>query len=101
MPKAQQPAERAPKSLYREENTTFLATLRGLRLQANLTQVALAERLGRSQNFVTAVERGVVRLDGLQLRDWCIACETDLVAWAIQIERALSERSKPKRKRAQ
>jgi transcriptional regulator with XRE-family HTH domain len=32
-----------------------------------LTQVQMAERLGRSQNYVSAAERRAVRLDGLQL----------------------------------
>ncbi len=77
------------KSIYRAENQAFLTTLRGLRTKANLTQADLAQRLGRSQNFVTAAERGVTRLDGLQLRDWCIACGTDLVAWAKAVEKAL------------
>jgi hypothetical protein len=49
---------------------------------------------------VTAAERGVVRLDGLQLRDWCQVCGTDLVAWATEIEQALAGRPGPKRKRA-
>lgn len=91
---------RAPKSLYRPENQAFLATLRAIRTGAGLTQGALGERLGRTQNYVTAAERGVVRLDGLQLRDWCQACGTDLVAWATEIEQALAGRPGPKRKRA-
>ena len=69
--------QRALKSLYRSENEVFLATLR---LGQGLTQIQLAEKLGRNQNFVTAAERGVVRLDGLQLRDWCVACGSDLIA---------------------
>ncbi|WP_036140915.1 helix-turn-helix transcriptional regulator [Luteibacter sp. 9135] len=77
------------KSIYRPENQAFLAVLRGLRTRANLTQADLAQRLGRSQNFVTAAERGVTRLDGLQLRDWCAACNSDLVAWAKAVEKAL------------
>ena len=77
------------KSIYRPENQAFLSTLRGLRTKANLTQADLAQRLGRSQNFVTAAERGVTRLDGLQLRDWCVACGVDLVTWAKAVEKAL------------
>lgn len=89
MAKAREPEERAPKSLYRPENQVFLATLRTLRKRQELTQVELAERLGRSQNYVTSAERGVIRLDGLQLRDWCQACGTDLIAWATEVEKAL------------
>ncbi|OOG59927.1 helix-turn-helix transcriptional regulator [Rhodanobacter sp. C03] len=79
-------AKRAPKSLHRPENHVFLAVLRDFRERATLTQVQVAERLGRSQNYVSAAERGVVRLDGLQLRDWCQACDSDLVKWAKEVE---------------
>lgn len=98
MARAKEPAERAPKSLYRPENQVFLATLRALRQRHGLTQVELAERLGRSQNYVTSAERGVIRLDGLQLRDWCLACGSDLTAWAAEIEQSLGGSGKGKRK---
>lgn len=98
MARGQQLAERAAKSLYRPENQTFLATLRGVRTRANLSQKELAQRLGRSQNYVTAAERGVTRLDGLQLRDWCQACGTDLLAWAAEIEAQLAQARRPVRK---
>lgn len=92
-------SERAQKSLYRPENRVFLATLRAVRTRAGLTQKDLGDRLGRSQNYVTAAERGAVRLDGLQIRDWCEACGQDLVAWATEIEAELSDtRRAPKRK---
>lgn len=100
MARAREPEERAPKSLYRPENQVFLATLRALRKHQKLTQVELAERLGRSQNYVTSAERGVIRLDGLQLRDWCVACGVDLVAWANEIEKALGTPLKGRRKSA-
>jgi transcriptional regulator with XRE-family HTH domain len=98
MARAKKSAERAAKSLYRPENQTFLATLRAIRQRAELTQVELAEHLGRSQNYVTAAERGVVRLDGLQLRDWCQACGTDLMAWAAEIEKQLAPSKRTVRK---
>ncbi len=89
MATARKSTKRALKSLYRSENQVFLAALRKLRQGRGLTQVQLAEKLGRNQNFVTAAERGVVRLDGLQLRDWCLACDSDLISWAAEIERQL------------
>lgn len=82
---------RAQKSLYRPENRAFLATLRAIRERAGFTQQQLAEKLGRAQNYVTAAERGVVRLDGLQIRDWCEACGSDLVRWAKEVEKSLKE----------
>ena len=84
--------KRAPKSLHRPENHVFLAVLRYFRERTALTQVQMAERLGRSQNYISAAERGVVRLDGLQLRDWCQACDSDLVKWAKEVEGRLGEK---------
>jgi transcriptional regulator with XRE-family HTH domain len=82
---------RGIKSIYRRENTCFLEALRSARENAGLTQVELGERLGRPQAFVTGAERGVVRLDGLQIRDWLVACDTDLVAWAKDVEARLAK----------
>ena len=77
----------APKSLYRPENQVFLSTLRSFREQrTGLNQTDFAASLGRSQTYVSSAERGAVRLDGLQLRDWCLACGVTLVEWATEIE---------------
>lgn len=92
-------SERAQKSLYRPENQAFLATLRAVRTRAGLTQKDLGDRLGRSQNYVTAAERGAVRLDGLQIRDWCEACGVGLVAWAQEIEELLAHQSPTRSRR--
>jgi DNA-binding transcriptional regulator YiaG len=84
-------ADRAQKSLYRPENQVFLATLRAVRTRAGLTQRDLADRLGRTQNYVTAAERGVIRLDGLQIRDWCQECGVGLTDWAKEIKNLLAD----------
>ena len=91
-------AAKAPKSLYRAENQVFLNTLRTLREATDLNQTDFAEVLGRSQTYVSSAERGAVRLDGLQLRDWCLACGTDLVGWATEIEKVLGSRKTTSRK---
>lgn len=85
---------RASKSLYRPENRIFLELLRDIRERSGMTQIDLGLRLGRTQNYGSAAERGAVRLDGLQLRDWCQACGTDLVSWAREIESPLSASGK-------
>ncbi|HEY0198141.1 MAG TPA: helix-turn-helix transcriptional regulator [Rhodanobacter sp.] len=80
----------APKSLYRPENQVFLNTLRALRESTDLNQTDFAGVLGRSQTYVSSAERGAVRLDGLQLWDWCRACGVDLRQWADRIESQLN-----------
>lgn len=86
-PKPRAPA--AQKSLYRPELQVFLGVLRTLRERTELNQTDFAQRLGRSQTYVSAAERGAVRLDGLQLMDWMRACGADLRAWADLIESQL------------
>jgi transcriptional regulator with XRE-family HTH domain len=86
-------ATRAPRStpvrsVYRTEQQVVVDVLRSMREAAGLTQVGLAEILGRTQSYVSGAERGA-KMDALQIRDWCQACGTDLVAWAKAIEAAL------------
>jgi len=96
---AKKTAPQPPKSLYRPENQLVLGVLRALRERTGLNQTDFAAKLGRSQTYVSAAERGS-RLDTLQIRDWCLACGTDLVGWAMEIEKALGARPGSKRKTA-
>lgn len=83
-PKA--PSRVAQKSHYRAEYRAIFETLRGTRLEAGLTQIDLAERLGRSQNFVSQAELGYKRLDGLQLWDWMHECNSDMEKFGRAVE---------------
>jgi transcriptional regulator with XRE-family HTH domain len=80
----------APKSLHRPEYKAVLETLLTIREDADLLQSELGEKLGRSQSYVSMAERGAIRLDALQLRDWCLACKTTLGAYVETLERRLS-----------
>jgi transcriptional regulator with XRE-family HTH domain len=90
------PAPRS--SVYRSELPAFLSALRTLRDKTQLNQTDFAKTLSRSQTYVSAAERGAVRLDGLQLRDWCQACGADLREWADLVETQLGVPEPPKRK---
>ncbi|MFT3755666.1 MAG: helix-turn-helix transcriptional regulator [Pseudoxanthomonas sp.] len=76
--------------------------LRAARECAGVTQTALSEALGKSQTFVSDVERGVRRLDVVELWDFCAALGLDLPAFVAEFQReATAIRSKrPKRVRA-
>lgn len=87
-----------PRSVYRSELPAFLSALRTLRDKTELNQTDFAKLLSRSQTYVSAAERGAVRLDGLQLRDWCKACGADLREWAELVESQLDLLEPPKRK---
>lgn len=60
-----------PKSLYRMETRVLLNVLKELRAEAGLTQAQCSKALGRPQSFMSDVERGVRRLDLVQMRDLC------------------------------
>jgi DNA-binding transcriptional regulator YiaG len=74
------------KSIYRAENLEACAQLRAVREAAGLTQTELASRFDRLQSFVSTVERGLVRLDIVQIREWCLACRTTLPLFAQALE---------------
>ncbi|MGD8176000.1 helix-turn-helix domain-containing protein [Marinimicrobium sp. ARAG 43.8] len=59
------------KSLYRTETKVLLDILKELRRESGLTQAECSKALGRPQSFISDVERGVRRLDLIQLRDLC------------------------------
>lgn len=65
-----------PKSHDRDEYPVFCSLLRELRDDAGLRQTDLAELLRVQQNYVSAYEMGKVRLDFVQIRDWCAACSS-------------------------
>ncbi|WP_338887405.1 helix-turn-helix transcriptional regulator [Rhodococcus sovatensis] len=56
------------KSIYSAEYQQLCALLRQLRLDAGLTQVEVAKRLGEPQSFVSKYESGERRLDVVELR---------------------------------
>jgi transcriptional regulator with XRE-family HTH domain len=89
-----------PKSIHRAEFLVLCELLRDVRLQAGLTQTVLAKKLKRPQTFVSTVERGLVRQDFLQLRDWCLRCGTTLEALSAEFEVRLKETKKAGRRAA-
>lgn len=78
------------KSIHKAEYRALLKLLRETRRKAGLKQADLAALLGRSQSHVSEVERGIRRLDLLQLREHCSACGQDLVGFVERFDRALA-----------
>jgi transcriptional regulator with XRE-family HTH domain len=77
------------KSIHRVEYRTLLHLLKEERLRARVTQLECSEALGRSQSFVSDVERGVRRLDLVELRDLCSIYEIDLSKFVEAFENRL------------
>ena len=82
-----------PKSIHRPEYAVLCGLLREKRLAAGFQQSEVSARLGRRQPFVSDVERGVRRLDVIELQDLVGIYGVDLVEF---IQEYL-ERSVPKR----
>lgn len=78
------------KSVYREENLVLLRLLKQSRVEAGLTQAHFAQVLERPQSFASDIERGLRRLDLVQLRDICIALNIGLVEFVQRFEDELA-----------
>ena len=50
-----------------QQYQTVGACLAAARRRANLTQIEAAERLGRTQTFISEIERGLRRVDVLEI----------------------------------
>lgn len=78
-----------PKTIHTAEYRVFLDLLRQVRLDAGLTQLELAERLGVTQAFVSKSERGDRRIDVLELARFCRVMGSSLASFAVRLERSV------------
>ena len=81
------------KAIYRREHVIFLQVLKRTRVESGMTQAQCSAALGRPQSFMSDVERGVRRLDTVQLRDLCLVLNSDLVSFATAFETTLRDGS--------
>ncbi|MDH5822705.1 helix-turn-helix transcriptional regulator [Luteimonas sp. RD2P54] len=74
------------KSIYKPEYKVLRRLLFEMRESAGLKQKEMASRLQRPQSYVSSVERGRRRMDLLQLREYCLACEQEVVDFVRRFE---------------
>ncbi len=89
-----------PKSIHRPEYESLRELIRELRTEQGVTQVTLSKQMGRSQSFLSDIERGVRRIDILELRDMCRLLDTDLPHFVAELEvriESLTPTPKPRR----
>lgn len=55
-----------PSSIFTQRHQELIGFIASVRKAAGVTQVELAERLGKPQSFVSKVERGERRLDVIE-----------------------------------
>lgn len=77
------------KSIYTAYQKRLEALLRQVRVEAGLTQKQLAERLDTPHSRISDYERGVRRLDLIQLRQYCEAVGLTLCDFVSRFEDTL------------
>jgi ribosome-binding protein aMBF1 (putative translation factor) len=77
------------KNIRLDQQKKLLVLLRGIRVDAGLTQSELASRLSRDQTFVSKYESGERRLDILELREVCRAIGADFVRFVRKLDKDL------------
>lgn len=91
------------KTLHSPQHQAFLTLLRSCREDAGVTQVELASKLGFRQTDISKSERGVRRLDVVELRAWLQVLGLSLAAFAERLDEqfeaidALKQRATKKR----
>lgn len=80
-----------PKAIYRPEHDIFLAILKARRIDSGMTQADCSHALGRPQSFMSDVERGVRRLDIIQIRDLCEVLGCALIDLIQEFENSLNK----------
>jgi transcriptional regulator with XRE-family HTH domain len=89
------------KSLHSEDYQHFLAELRAVRERAGVSQERLAELLGEHQTLISKVERGVRRLDVVELRRWLLALGESPVEFVQCLDERIARNSGLRRRRSQ
>lgn len=67
------PPAKTRTTIYSHDYELLLRLLREARRNADVSQIELAKRLRLTQSTISKCERGELRLDAVQLRNWCHA----------------------------
>lgn len=81
-------APRVP-TIHDPHYAVILALLREARREAGVSQGEVAARMGYSRTVISKLERGELRLDLLQLRQFCAAIGLSLLDFVQQVEAEL------------
>ncbi len=59
-----------PRAIYTKDHNVIVERLIKARLESGLGQVEVAERLGKTQSYLSKIESGQRRFDVLQLKEF-------------------------------
>jgi ribosome-binding protein aMBF1 (putative translation factor) len=84
------------KPLHSADYSLFLEELRAARDRVGMTQMELAARIREDQTFVSKCERGVRRLDVVELKRWTDALGVGLIDFMKLLNQRLDRNQAPK-----
>ena len=67
-----------PRAIYTNEHQIIVNKLKQARAESGLGQVEVAEKLGRTQSYVSKIESGQRRFDVLQLKEFAKLYKKDI-----------------------
>jgi transcriptional regulator with XRE-family HTH domain len=77
-------------TIHDPDYAVILALLREARRVSGVSQGDVAKRLGYSRSIISKLERGEVRLDLLQLRQYLLAIGVPFITFIEQVEAVLA-----------
>ena len=92
------------KSIFSPDYEAVTRVLVRTRKASGMTQIDLANKLGRTQSSISKLERGALRLDIIQLRTVCSALKTTLGDFVHELEDEIAKtgrrrKASPERRR--
>ena len=67
-----------PRALYKEEHQKIVERLKKARIEIGLDQVEVAEKLGRTQSYVSKIESSERRLDVAEIKKFSTIYKKDV-----------------------
>ena len=67
-----------PRAIYTKDHNAIVERLKKARFESGLGQIEVAEKLGRTQSYVSKIESGQRRFDVLQLKEFAKIYKKDL-----------------------
>jgi transcriptional regulator with XRE-family HTH domain len=77
-------------SNWSPENLLLRALLREIRQESGLTQQEIAIKLVKPQSYMSKIESGERKLDLLEVREYCLACNVDFLKFIRRFEGKLT-----------
>jgi len=83
------PARQNTPTIHSQDYAELLRLLLAARRKAKLTQIDMSNRLRITQPTISKIERGEIRLDIIQLRNWCRALGVNFADFVIAFDKAV------------